>query len=123
MFFICYPKCGTCKKAEKWLDERGIKHETRDIKKDGPNETEIAEWRQKSGWPLKKFFNTSGNSYKALGLKDKLANMSEDEQIKLLATDGMLVKRPILAGDDLVLVGFDEGEWEKHFSSGQRKKG
>jgi arsenate reductase len=120
MLFICYPKCGTCKKAERWLGGRGVKYETRDIKKDNPSETEIAEWWQKSGLPLKKFFNTSGNSYKTLGLKDKIAHMGTDEQIKLLATDGMLVKRPILAGDGIVLVGYDEGEWGKRLPGGKR---
>lgn len=120
MLFVCYPRCGTCQKAAKWLDSRGIAHETRDIKSDNPKEDEITEWHKKSGLPLKKFFNTSGNSYKELGLKEKLPAMSEAERIKLLATDGMLVKRPILIGDDFVLVGFNEEEWDRRFAKLKR---
>lgn len=112
MQFICYPKCTTCQKARKWLDEKGIGYELRDIKADNPGEQELRDLHAKSGLPLKRFFNTSGLQYKALSVKDRLANMSEDEQLALLATDGMLVKRPILVGDDFVLVGFKQNEWE-----------
>ncbi|MCR4890355.1 MAG: arsenate reductase family protein [Ruminococcus sp.] len=111
MKFICYPKCTTCKKAQKWLDDNGITYDIRDIKSENPTAEELAEWYKKSGLPLKKFFNTSGLLYKSMELKDKLPDMSEDEQIKLLATDGMLVKRPILVSGDTVLVGFKEQEW------------
>ena len=111
MLLIEYPKCSTCQKAKAWLDERGISYELRDIKTDNPTAEELTLWYRKSGLPLKKFFNTSGLQYKALGLKDKLPGMSEDEQFALLATDGMLVKRPILVGEDFVLVGFREAEW------------
>ena len=109
--FICYPKCTTCQKARKWLDDNGIKYEFRDIKLDNPTLDELTGWYKKSGLPLKKFFNTSGLLYKSLDLKNKLSTMSEDEMLKLLATDGMLVKRPLLIGDDFVLVGFKESEW------------
>ena len=111
MFFVCYPKCTTCQKALKWLEARGVQVEVRDIETQRPNEQELRTWFQASGLPLKKFFNTSGLQYKALGLKDKLPGMSEEEQIALLATDGMLVKRPILVGDGFVLVGFKEAQW------------
>ncbi|MDR1021611.1 MAG: arsenate reductase family protein [Synergistaceae bacterium] len=111
--FVCYPKCSTCQKARKWLDDRGIAYEPRDIKAQNPSAGEIEAWRSLSGLPLKKFFNTSGNSYKNLNLKDRLPRMSEPEQTELLASDGMLVKRPILAGPDFALVGFDPDEWEK----------
>ena len=111
MLFVCYPKCTTCQKALKWLEARGVQVEVRDIKTQRPNEQELRTWFQASGLPLKKFFNTSGLQYKALGLKDKLPGMSEEEQIALLATDGMLVKRPILVGDGFVLVGFKEAQW------------
>ena len=111
MLFVCYPKCTTCQKALKWLEARGVQVEVRDIKTQRPNEQELRTWFQASGLPLKKFFNTSGLQYKALGLKDKLPAMSEEEQIALLATDGMLVKRPILVGDGFVLVGFKEAQW------------
>ncbi len=111
--FICYPKCTTCQKAKKWLDENNIEYELRDIKLNNPTFEELAEWYEKSGLPLKKFFNTSGLLYKSLELKTKLPTMTEDEMLKLLATDGMLVKRPILAGDDFVLVGFKENEWKE----------
>ena len=111
MLFVCYPKCTTCQKALKWLEARGVQVEVRDIKTQRPNEEELRTWFQASGLPLKKFFNTSGLQYKALGLKDKLPGMGEEEQIALLATDGMLVKRPILVGDGFVLVGFREAEW------------
>ena len=108
--FICYPKCTTCQKARKWLDDNGIKYEFRDIKLDNPTLDELMGWYKKSGLPLKKFFNTSGLLYKSLDLKNKLSTMSEDEMLKLLASDGMLVKRPLLIGDDFVLVGFKESE-------------
>ena len=112
MLFLCYPKCSTCQKAKAWLDERGISYELRDIKTDNPTAEELTLWYRKSGLPLKKFFNTSGLQYKALGLKDKLPDMSEAEQLALLATDGMLVKRPLLVGDSFVLTGFRAAEWE-----------
>ena len=111
MKFICYPKCTTCKKAQKWLDDNGMTYDIRDIKSENPTAEELSEWYKKSGLPLKKFFNTSGLLYKSMELKDKLPDMSEEEQIKLLATDGMLVKRPILVSGDTVLVGFKEQEW------------
>jgi len=109
--FICYPKCTTCQKALKWLDEHGIAYTLRDIKVDRPSRAELAAWYAASGLPLKRFFNTSGLLYKSLQLKDKLPAMSGDEQLDLLATDGMLVKRPLLIGDGMVLVGFKEAEW------------
>ena len=112
MLFLCYPKCSTCQKAKAWLDERGISYELRDIKTDNPTAEELTLWYRKSGLPLKKFFNTSGLQYKALGLKDKLPGMSEAEQLALLATDGMLVKRPLLVGDSFVLTDFRAAEWE-----------
>ncbi|MBQ8868408.1 MAG: arsenate reductase family protein [Oscillospiraceae bacterium] len=113
MKFICYPKCTTCQKAKKWLDDNKIEYELRDIKIDNPTLEELIEWYNKSGLPLKKFFNTSGLLYKSLDLKNKLPEMSEDEMLRLLATDGMLVKRPLLIGDDFVLVGFKEDEYGK----------
>lgn len=113
MLFVCYPKCTTCMKAKKWLEEKGVEYELRDIKADNPTEEELKTWWEKSGLPLKRFFNTSGNLYKEMKLKDRLSKMSEGEQIALLATDGMLVKRPILVGRDTVLVGFREKEWEE----------
>ena len=112
MKFICYPKCTTCQKAKKWLDENNIEYELRDIKLENPSFEELNEWYRKSGLPLKKFFNTSGLLYKSLDLKNKLPEMSEDEMLSLLATDGMLVKRPLLIGDDFVFVGFKEAEWK-----------
>lgn len=112
MTFICYPKCTTCQKAQKWLDENGISYTFRDIKMENPTYEELSVWRQRSGLPLKKLFNTSGLLYKSMGLKDKLPEMSEDEMLKLLAADGMLVKRPLLVGDNFALVGFKEAEWE-----------
>lgn len=112
MTFICYPKCTTCQKAQKWLDENGISYTFRDIKMENPTYEELSVWHQRSGLPLKKLFNTSGLLYKSMGLKDKLPEMSEDEMLKFLAADGMLVKRPLLVGDDFVLVGFKEAEWE-----------
>lgn len=109
--FICYSKWSTCKKAKDWLFEKNVDFEERPIKEENPTENELREWREKSGHPLKKFFNTSGLLYKDLNLKERLNGMTEEEQIKLLATDGMLVKRPILVGEDTVLVGFKEDEW------------
>ncbi len=111
--FICYPKCTTCQKAKKWLEDHQIAYDLRDIKTDNPTREELTLWYQKSGLPLKKFFNTSGNFYKDNHLKDRLPDMSEEEQLTLLASDGMAVKRPLLLGDDLVLVGFKEAEWEQ----------
>ena len=110
--FICYPKCTTCKKAKALLDSHGAVYETRDIKTDNPGYDELKAWIELSGLTVKKFFNTSGLLYKSLGLKDKLPSMSEDECLKLLATDGMLVKRPLLVDDYRVLVGFKSDEWE-----------
>ena len=114
MLFLCYPKCTTCQKAKAWLDSQGISYTLRDIKQDNPSAEELRLWWLSSGLPLKKFFNTSGLQYKALGLKDKLPTMSEEEQLALLATDGMLVKRPILVDEDFVLVGFRQADWEAH---------
>lgn len=113
MLFVCYPKCSTCQKAKAWLQERGVAFDERDIKQDNPTEQELRAWHEKSGLPLKRFFNTSGLQYKALGLKDKLPAMTEDEQYALLATDGMLVKRPLLIGEDFALPGFREKEWRE----------
>lgn len=112
MIVLCYPKCGTCKKALKWLDDNGFEYEYRHIVENNPSEKELEEWYLKSGLEIKRFFNTSGLKYKELGLKDKIPGMSEKEIFKLLATDGMLVKRPILLDGDKVLVGFKETEWE-----------
>lgn len=111
MLFIEYPKCTTCRKAKKWLDEHQVSYEDRHIVEDNPKAEELKEWIAKSGLPIKRFFNTSGMKYRDLGLKDKLLQMSEEEQIELLATDGMLVKRPLVIGDDFVLVGFKEEQW------------
>ena len=109
--FICYPKCTTCQKAKKWLDDNGIEYKLRDIKTDNPTLDELTLCHEKSGLPLKKFFNTSGLLYKSMELKDKLPGMSEEEMLQLLATDGMLVKRPLLIGEEFVLVGFKEADW------------
>lgn len=117
MTILCYPRCTTCKKALKWLQENEIVYEERDIKSDNPSKEEIKSWYEKSGLPLKRFFNTSGNLYKEMKLKDKLGDMTEEEQIELLSTDGMLVKRPVLVGEDFVLTGFKETEWEKVLKS------
>ena len=111
--FICYPKCTTCQKAKKWLDDNKVEYDFRDIKLDNPTLDELTEWYKKSGLHLKKFFNTSGLLYKALDLKNKLPTMSEDEMLSLLSSDGMLVKRPLLIGDSFVLVGFMEGDWKE----------
>lgn len=113
MLFVHYPKCTTCKRAKKWLDEHQISCEERDIKENNPSLEELKEWYQRSGLPLKRFFNTSGILYKEMKLKDKLPEMSEDEQLALLASDGMLVKRPIVVTKEIVLVGFKEAQWEE----------
>ena len=113
MLFVNYPKCSTCRKAKKWLDEHNIEYESKHIVEDNPTAEELREWWEFSDLPLKRFFNTSGMKYRELKLKDKLPDMSEDEQLGLLATDGMLVKRPILVNDDIVLVGFKVKEWEE----------
>lgn len=118
MTFICYPKCTTCQKAGKWLDENQIPYESRDIKLENPSYEELAVWYRRSGLPLKKLFNTSGLLYKSMGLKEKLPGMSEEEMLRLLATDGMLVKRPLLVGDDFVLAGFKEAEWAQRLKKG-----
>ncbi len=111
MLFIEYPKCSTCQKAKKWLDENRVQYTDRHIVEDNPSYEELKEWYEKSGLPLKKFFNTSGMLYKEMNLKDKLPEMSEDEQLKLLATNGMLVKRPLIVNGETVLTGFKEAEW------------
>ena len=113
MLFVQYPKCSTCKKAKKWLDEHDIEYESRHIVEDNPTAEEIEKWYAKSGFPLKRFFNTSGKIYRENKIKDKLPDMSEQDQFELLATDGMLVKRPIVVGEDFVLVGFKVKEWEE----------
>lgn len=112
MLFIQYPPCSTCKKAKAWLDDHALSYTERHIKEDNPSYDELKAWYEMSGLPLKRFFNTSGLLYKSMGLKDKLPSMSEDEQLRLLATDGMLVKRPIIVSDDIVLTGFKEAEWQ-----------
>ena len=113
VLFLQYPPCTTCKKAKAWLDERGVAYEARNIKEENPTAEELRAWHEKSGLPLKKFFNTSGLAYKALGLKDRLPTMSEEEQYQLLASDGMLVKRPLVIGEKFVLVGFREAQWQE----------
>ena len=113
MIFIHYPPCSTCQKAKKWLDEQGLTYTARHIRDEAPSLAELTEWLARSGLPLKRFFNTSGKLYAELALKDKLPTMTEAEQLALLASDGMLVKRPILVADETVLVGFREKEWEK----------
>ena len=113
MFFICYPKCTTCRNAQKWLDENHIEYTLRDIKQDNPSYEELKKWYEKSKLPINKFFNTSGLLYKAMNLKEKLADMTDDEKLHLLATDGMLVKRPMLIMQEKVLVGFKAEEWKK----------
>lgn len=112
MLFIQYPPCSTCKKAKNWLDENGVKYDLRNIKEENPTYDELKEWYKRSGLPLKRFFNTSGMLYKSMELKNKLDDMSEEEQLKLLATDGMLVKRPLIIAEDFILVGFRQKEWE-----------
>lgn len=111
MLFVHYPKCTTCKKAEKWLKDHELSYESRDIKEENPTEEELTEWIKRSGLPVKRFFNTSGMLYREMGLKSKLPEMSEAEQIALLATDGMLVKRPLLVTETDVKVGFKEADW------------
>lgn len=113
MVFVCYPKCNTCRKAKRWLEEKNAEFAVRDIKEERPTLEELKAWHKSSGLPLRRFFNTSGTLYKTMGLKDKLKDMSEDEQLELLSSDGMLVKRPILIDGDNVLVGFREDEWER----------
>ena len=113
MLFICYPKCSTCAKARAWLDANGMEYESRDIKLNNPKIDELETWYKTSGLEMKKFFNTSGLLYKELKLKDKLPEMSEEEMIELLSTNGMLVKRPLIIGEDFVLVGFKEAEWDR----------
>lgn len=113
MLVLVYRKCSTCQKALKWLEEHNVEFEERPIVEENPTYEELKTWYAKSGFPLKKFFNTSGLLYKDMGLKDKLPEMSEEEQLKLLATNGMLVKRPLVVGDDFVLTGFREKEWEE----------
>ena len=113
MVFVCYPKCTTCQKAKTWLAEQGTAADVRDIKLENPTAEELQKWWQMSGLPLKKFFNTSGLQYKALGLKDKLPTMTEEEQLQLLASNGMLVKRPLIVTENAVLVGFKAADWEK----------
>lgn len=117
MLFVCYPQCTTCQKAKRWLEARGVAFTERHIKDNNPTLAELKDWHAKSGQPLKKFFNTSGQRYRELKLKDRLPTMSEEEQYSLLASGGMLVKRPLLIGDDFVLVGFKEGEWEAALGS------
>lgn len=119
MTFVCYPKCTTCQKAQKWLEEKGISHELRDIKTKNPSAQELEQWYRRSGLPLKKFFNTSGLLYKSMELKDKLPGMTEGEMLHLLATDGMLVKRPLLVGEETVLVGFKEAEWAQRLKANE----
>ena len=117
MIFLCYPKCTTCQKAKKWLEENHIAYDLRDIQQENPSCEELAEWQRRSGLPLKKFFNTSGLLYRSLALKEKLPGMREDEMLRLLAADGMLVKRPLLIGEDFVLVGFREAEWAERLNA------
>lgn len=114
ILFVEYPKCSTCQKAKKWLDDHKVVYTDRHIKEENPTAEELKEWHKRSGLPLKRFFNTSGMLYKSMALKDKLPTMSEQEQYDLLATDGMLVKRPIIVGEDYVLTGFKEKEWEEY---------
>ena len=113
MLFICYPKCSTCKKAKMWLDEHNVEYTERHIVENNPTYDELKEWFNKSGLPIKRFFNTSGLLYKEMKLKDKLPTMSEDEQLQLLATNGMLMKRPLIVGENIVLTGFKENEWSE----------
>lgn len=112
MLFIEYPKCSTCQRAKKWLDSRGVSYTDRHIKEENPTYEELSDWVRRSGLPLKRFFNTSGQLYRALALKERLPQMTEEEQLRLLASDGMLVKRPLLISDERVLTGFKEAEWE-----------
>lgn len=114
VLFLEYPPCSTCKKAKAWLDQQQVSYQSRHIKEENPSVEELKAWHEKSGLPLKRFFNTSGLAYKALGLKDRLPTMPEEEQYQLLASDGMLVKRPLVIGEDFVLVGFREEQWQQH---------
>ena len=115
MLLVCYPKCSTCKKAQVYLENLGVEYTYRDIKTDNPSYEELKQWHEKSGLEMKRFFNTSGLLYKSMELKDKLPAMSDEEKLQLLATDGLLVKRPVAIGDDFVLVGFKEKEWDAVF--------
>ncbi len=115
MLVYCYPRCGTCKKAKKWLEEKGISYQEKNIAEENPGHDQLKEWHEKSGLPLKRFYNTSGRLYKEMQLKDKIPSMTQEEQYTLLASDGMLVKRPILVDGDQVLVGFKEAEWLEKF--------
>lgn len=115
--FICYPQCSTCKKAQKWLDEQRIAYALRNIKTENPTSDELRLWHSLSAQPLKKLFNTSGLVYRSLGLKDRLSDMSEEEQLALLSSDGMLIKRPLLVGDDFVLIGFNQAKWEEKLTN------
>lgn len=117
MLFVCYPKCSTCRRAKVWLDTHGVAVKVRDIKLENPSAEELHSWQEKSGLPLRRFFNTSGLLYRSLGLKEKLPVMTEEEQLALLASDGMLVKRPILVAGDLVLVGFQESVWAERLAA------
>ena len=119
MLLVCYPRCGTCKKAQKWLEDNNIAYDYRDIKLDNPTRDELVRWHAASGLPLKKFFNTSGMLYKSMQLKDKIPGMTEDEIFDLLSTDGLLVKRPIAIAGDTILVGFKEKEWEDALCGGK----
>ena len=121
MLLVCYPRCGTCKKAQKWLDEKGIEYTYRDIKEDNPSLDELQKWYAQSGLDIKRFFNTSGQLYKSMQLKDKLPDMSTEEKLRLLSTDGMLVKRPILIDGDTVLVGFKESDWTEKLIENKRR--
>lgn len=114
--FVCYPGCSTCKKAKEWLVNHAIQYEERNIRQENPSSSELSEWIERSDYPIKKFFNAFGKSYKNLSIKDKLVTMSKEESIQLLSTDGMLLKRPMVIGNDVVLVGFKEQEWEKAFA-------
>ena len=122
MLFLEYPKCSTCQKAQKWLDEHQISYEDRHIVENNPTFEELKDWYERSGLPLKKFFNTSGMLYKEMKLKDKLPEMSEEEQLKLLATNGMLVKRPLIVAEDFILTGFKEKEWEEKMGDNLERK-
>ena len=123
MIFVCYPKCSTCQKAKKWLNEHNVEYTERHIAEEKPTYDELKEWHEKSGLPLKKFFNTSGLLYKEMKMKDKLPSMSEEEQLRLLSTNGMLLKRPILVTGDKVLVGFREAEWDDVIRSENNQNG
>lgn len=122
MLFICYAKCSTCQKAKAWLEQHEISYDSRDIRQENPTYDELAAWHRASGLPLRKFFNTSGTLYKSMNLKEKLPSMTEEEMLRLLATDGMLVKRPLLIGDGFVLVGFKQDEWQSRALNAKREK-